>query len=88
MPLVENAFKHGVHRSREKPFLKIKITVQDDVLNMTTLNPKPANEPSTSLGMGLQNVRKRLDLLYPDRYRLEIQEDHQYFSVTLQLQLK
>lgn len=89
LPLVENAFKHGVHRSREKPFLKVEIIVTGDALTMETRNPKPAqDEPLASLGMGLQNVRKRLDLLYPGRYRLEIQEDHRNFTVTLQLQLK
>ncbi len=88
LPLVENAFKHGVHRSREKPFLKIDITVTGSTLELKTLNPKPAHEePSASLGMGLQNVRKRLGLLYPGRYRLETGEDHQHFSVSLQLRL-
>jgi len=89
LPLVENAFKHGVHRSRENHFLKVEIKINGDSLDLKTINMKPSSgEPPTSLGMGLQNVRKRLELLYPDRYRLEIEEDQRFFNVRLQLQLK
>ncbi|MBK8425814.1 MAG: histidine kinase [Lewinellaceae bacterium] len=89
LPLVENAFKHGVYRSREKPFLKLEIKVTGNMLQLKTLNLHPAHgESSPSLGLGLQNVQKRLDLLYPNRYRLETGADQGYFNVRLQLQLK
>lgn len=88
LPLVENAFKHGVHRSREKPLLAIEVAVTPQTLELKTLNLKPpADQQKSSLSIGLQNVRKRLDLLYPGRYQLEIIEDHQFFRVHLKLQL-
>ena len=89
LPLVENAFKYGVHRSREKPLLRIAIHVDETQLTIQTTNRKPAQawEGATSLGMGLQNVRKRLDLLYPGRYRFQTEEDDQLFLLTLQITL-
>lgn len=39
LPLVENAFKHGVYRSREKPFLKLEIKVTGNMLQLKTLEP-------------------------------------------------
>ena len=88
LPLVENAFKHGVHRSREKPFLTVEINVEDNVFEMKTRNSKPVQiAPTASFGTGLQNVRKRLELLYPNRFHLDIQEDQQSFSLRLKIQL-
>lgn len=88
LPLVENAFKYGVHQQRDKQMLRVEIKIVGQDLYVRILNQKPSTmAPNTSLGLGIQNVRKRLDLLYPDRYRFETEEDHRTFRVTLHLRL-
>ncbi len=88
LPLVENAFKYGVHQQREKQLLNVDIKITGNHLEVDILNQKPTTiDASTSLGLGIQNVKKRLGLLYPDRYRFETEEDHRTFRVTLHLQL-
>ncbi len=70
--LVENAFKHGMN-SNEPATIDIRLEQQDDTLVFTcdnTNNPKPTKDRSGS-GIGLDNTRRRLDLLYPGRYTWE-----------------
>ena len=90
LPFVENAFKHGV--STQSPSsLCIMISQQGDVLHLEVRNTiftgKPVVEDST--GIGLVNTRRRLDLLYPGRYSLRIDEQaaDNTFLVQLTLQL-
>ena len=70
--LIENAFKHGMN-SNAPATIDISLTQQDDTLVFTsdnTNNPKPTKDRSGS-GIGLENTRRRLDLLYPGRYKWE-----------------
>ena len=70
--LIENAFKHGMN-SNEPATIDIRLEQQDDTLVFicdNTNNPKPTKDRSGS-GIGLDNTRRRLDLLYPGRYTWE-----------------
>ena len=70
--LVENAFKHGMN-SNEPASINIRLEQQDDTLVFVcdnTNNPKPTKDRSGS-GIGLENTRRRLDLLYPGCYTWE-----------------
>ena len=70
--LVENAFKHGMN-SNEPASINIRLEQQDDTLVFVcdnTNNPKPTKDRSGS-GIGLENTRRRLDLLYPGSYTWE-----------------
>ena len=70
--LIENAFKHGMN-SNAPATINISLTQQDDTLIFTcdnTNNPKPTKDRSGS-GIGLENTRRRLDLLYQGRYQWE-----------------
>ena len=70
--LIENAFKHGMN-SNAPATISIRLEQQDDTLVFTcdnTNNPKPTKDRSGS-GIGLENTRRRLDLLYPGRYKWE-----------------
>ena len=70
--LIENAFKHGMN-SNAPATIDISLTQQDGTLVFTcdnTNNPKPTKDRSGS-GIGLENTRRRLDLLYPGRYQWE-----------------
>jgi len=69
LPLVENAFKHGVHPT-EPSFIRVQLTRSDDSICMSVRNsnfPKDENEKIPG-GIGLRQVAERLKLLYPDRY--------------------
>jgi LytS/YehU family sensor histidine kinase len=80
IPFVENAFKHGVAKSMKKSWIKIIINETDRRLNISVSNSKTNKTADNKTGgIGLVNVRKRLDLLYDDAYKLEIsEEDHRY----------
>ena len=70
--LIENAFKHGMN-SNAPATIDIRLEQQDDMLIFNcdnTNNPKPTKDRSGS-GIGLENTRRRLDLLYPGRYTWE-----------------
>ena len=87
--LIENAFKHGMN-SNAPATINISLTQQDDTLIFTcdnTNNPKPTKDRSGS-GIGLENTRRRLDLLYQGRYQWEqtiTPENIYHVCITLKL---
>lgn len=85
---VENAFKHGISYLTES-FIDISIGVEADWLRFHCVNSKPQQtaEEHKKGGMGLINVRRRLDLLFQKRYRLEIKDGETEYSVDLNLPL-
>jgi LytS/YehU family sensor histidine kinase len=89
LPLVENIFKHGISYLNES-LLSIRINIEPDTLSISTQNPVPNPSPARSgnSGIGLSNLRKRLDLLYPRKHELIISEQDGIFSTHLTLQLK
>jgi sensor histidine kinase YesM len=86
-PLIENAFKYGV--SIQYPcFVHVSLQVQDGQLRLTTENSVlPRTDLEKGTGLGLANVRQRLDLAYPDRYMLTIDETDKTFRVVLTIDL-
>jgi sensor histidine kinase YesM len=83
LPFVENAFKHGVSATQQS-HIEIVILQKDKLLDLTVKN-SIINDNSISLdtnsGIGLVNTRRRLDLLYPGKYKLDISEmnaDNEY----------
>ena len=98
MPFVENAFKHVSQRMDQSNWINIHLSLRDQQLQLDVANSigSPA-EQFTALnslrgvpngGLGLKNVRRRLDLLYPEQYRLDIRQDHSQFRVKLHLSLQ
>ena len=83
---IEIAFKHGVSYQRES-FIEMTVEVQDDHLHFTCRNSKADVPNQQKGGVGLANVRKRLDLLYDHNYTLSIHDDPQVYSVDLTLPL-
>ena len=83
---IENAFKHGVSYQRES-FIEMTVEVQDDHLHFTCRNSKADVPNQQKGGVGLVNVRKRLDLLYDHNYTLSIHDDPQVYTVDLTLPL-
>ncbi len=71
IPLVENAFKHGVDKSSAKNFVKINSEIIDNQFNFRVENPLLKKEKLEQPGgIGLQNLKKRLKLLYDDKHKL------------------
>lgn len=86
----ENAFKHGVSKSIQKPFVSISVKIQQEHFKLTiknSRNPNDARQETYTQGIGLSNVRKRLELIYPNAYQLDINPKENTFEVTLELKL-
>ncbi len=90
LPFVENSFKHGLKSGAENAFVNIRIQIIENNLVFEVENAK-GNKPSLSdtkyKGIGIQNVKKRLELLYPDSHKLKIVDDERKFKIFLQIQL-
>mgnify|MGYP000845767581 FL=1 len=86
---VENAFKHGISY-REESFIDIKLRVEDKRLLFSCCNSKPSQVQQTNEkgGMGLQNVRQRLELLYDDDYTLDISDGEKTYEVKLDIPMQ
>ncbi|MCI0707389.1 MAG: histidine kinase [Ignavibacteriae bacterium] len=87
IPFIENAFKHGTGSTKE-PFIDIKLTMNGPRLLLDVANRigKPGSERNS--GIGLENVKRRLRLAYPDRHELSIKEEGDVFLVNLALELQ
>lgn len=84
MPFVENAFKHGAAKNEKDPWICINIWVDNDLLNFTVEN-NLEREPQinggifkTQSGVGLANVQKRLEMIYPGKHKLDIKRQDSY----------
>lgn len=75
LPLVENAFKHGTSTGTGRQFIQIKLKINDNSLHFSVLNSKsPETQKSRTghnMGIGLQNLRNRLELSFAGNYKLE-----------------
>ena len=87
IPFIENAFKHGISY-REKSFIHINFEVENKQLVFTCKNSfSQANAEKTEAdsGIGLENVQKRLMLLFQDKYTLSMEKTESVFSVELKI---
>jgi LytS/YehU family sensor histidine kinase len=87
LPFVENSFKHGVNQMTEYAWMSLDVQVLDHQLIFKLINGKPEQTNVFPSGIGLKNVRKRLELLYPKLHQLQIYEDEQTYVVSLHVQL-
>ena len=83
---VENAFKHGISTNPEKP-IQIRAQQQENQFLFTVFNHKNTDQKDRTGGIGLPNVRRRLELLYPQRHTLQITDGKNTFLVELTLHL-
>lgn len=88
IPFVENAFKHSKIENLKKGFIRINMQVRDNLIDFSVINSLPEEEFTKDEvgGIGLDNVLKRLDLLYPgDKHTLNIQRTHDQYKVHLKV---
>ncbi len=91
MVFVENAFKHSMASLSEKIVIEINIEVSDrGELDFRCVNSyeSEANNEKLDQGIGLENVQKRLELIYPEKHSLAIKQEADLFSVQLKIDLK
>ena len=93
IPLIENCFKHGANKNIGKMSISIDLKVMDDFLYFKVSNTMPDKKiknkvPTRSGGIGLSNVKKRLELGYEkDDYDLSVLEIDKMFHVDLKLKV-
>lgn len=90
VPFVENAFKHGLDADKNS-FVRMALDINDNDLTFSITNSIHEQQreamPGQYSGVGLENVRKRLKLIYAHRHTLEVGEETGLFKVTLKLKL-
>jgi len=90
LPLVENAFKHGTAATIDTPWINIQLRIQGNHLTLNISNSKPETTDTTNNTagkIGIENVRKRLQLLYPGRYSLDFFDEEDCFITLLNIDL-
>ena len=90
LPLIENCFKHGTSNMLEQPWISLHITLDNMQMQMKLLNGKmnTRDEKKYDIGIGIQNVKKRLALLYPGKNSLIITNEEEIFIVNLKIELE
>ncbi len=87
IPFVENAFKHTTEKDKKHGII-ITLSEESGIINFcinNLHNPEKIISKDTSKGIGLSNVSKRLEILYPGRHKLEISHDSEFFKVKLMI---
>jgi len=90
MPFVENAFKHVSRNADKSDWIKIDVDVENQTINFEISNSFSDIKSGDVFeygGIGLQNVKRRLELIYPNQYKLEIKNADNIFEVKLQIEL-
>jgi sensor histidine kinase YesM len=90
IPFIENSFKHGTSKMIQFPWIKLYITIEDNELSFLLINSKPpaAGSINRNGNIGLKNVKKRLQLLYPGIHELNIIPEPESFTVFLKIGLR
>ena len=85
--IIENAFKHGISY-KDESFIHIDMVIGSNRLLFTVKNSKTDNSQKNDFsGIGVENTRKRLDLIYADKYHLDIIDSENLFTVNLSIPL-
>ena len=90
IPFVENAFKHGTSAAGGQPRIDINLSVKERELIFYVRNnvdPEQVTTEDENSGIGLNNVKTRLNMLYKDKYALTVNEENHLFHITLNLNL-
>lgn len=87
IPFIENAFKYSKIEELEEAWIQIKLSTQQRRVHFWIENTVPEQgKPAQGQGMGIPNVRQRLEVLYPKRHTLQIDEKDLRFTINLEIQ--
>src|SRR4029077_5486492 len=92
LPLLENSFKHGLSQQLEEKWINLELHVEKNNLYFKLANSRDPGEVKTTIpgkkkGIGLSNVKRRLDLLYPGKHKLKINNENDMFLVSIEMQV-
>ena len=93
LPFVENSFKHGASGTTGNVEIYIALSLKDQTLsfivkNTVDLETEDSAPPRDSDGIGMKNIQRQLDLLYPGRYELHTGRDNGFFVASLNIRLR
>lgn len=86
LPFIENSFKHGASNDRSNPKIRIELNTHKEFLQLNVANSikgKTEKDETLHEGIGLKNVKRRLELIYPNQHKLEIKQGKTEFGVNL-----
>jgi len=86
LPLLENAFKHSLNPGKPS-VIQVRLTVESDQLLFIVNNKISNSQTETKGGVGLQNLRQRLEKIYPNSHQLEISLENDFFNARLSINL-
>ena len=88
IPFIENAFKYSKVEEYKDAYVKISLNSNNTFVNFEIENSIPVQGKSLAgNGLGINNVRQRLDLLYPEKYDLSLNENETSYSVNLKIEM-
>ncbi|MCK6692913.1 MAG: histidine kinase [Thermoanaerobaculia bacterium] len=89
LPFVENSFKHGANSTTGDANISVSLSLKNNVLDFMVRNTvEPGERPASSEGIGLKNVQRQLDLIYPDRYELALEQENGTYTARLRVKLE
>jgi LytS/YehU family sensor histidine kinase len=86
--LLENAFKHGIDTLSDAAYISMKLTQNEKEIDFSIENNFDPKEISVDKGIGLENLKRRLDLIYPRQHELIIAQENNVFNVNLKVTIK
>jgi sensor histidine kinase YesM len=84
---LENAFKHGVESLTEDAYIHINIKIDASIVHFDIENNFEARESSETAGIGIQNLKQRLKLLYPDKHKIKIDVKNSIYKLELKIKM-
>lgn len=92
IPFLENSFKHGLDHQLKSGYVDMNLDIKEKSLHLSIINSVPEIDNSIPKekkvgGIGLTNVRRRLNILYPNKHNLEISSREREFKISLDLQI-
>jgi LytS/YehU family sensor histidine kinase len=86
---VENAFKHISHKTSRNNFVNVDMNRKNGLFEFTVENSKEDNFPLKEKqgGIGLNNVKRRLELLYPGKHELQIEDKNEVYKINFKLKV-
>jgi LytS/YehU family sensor histidine kinase len=91
IPFIENSFKHGISQHTKESYVNINMKIENESLSLIIENSKAPTMPGSNLkksgGIGLVNVKRRLELLYPKQYELDVLDYPNSYIIKLKLLL-
>lgn len=85
---LENAFKHGVERLTEDAYIHMNLKTEDGIIHFEIENNFETQETKNTIGIGLDNLKQRLKLLYPNKHKTQIEVNEDIYKLSLKIETK